>query len=48
MGALQCWVAAESDTSFTIFDLSSLKKKLLICFPMRCIVSFIALNTQEW
>jgi hypothetical protein len=35
MDALQCRVAAESDTSFTIFDLSSLKKNLLSDFAVR-------------
>ena len=30
MGASICWVVAETDTPFTIFDLSALKMQLLI------------------
>jgi hypothetical protein len=29
MAASICWVVAETDRQFTIFDLSALKKKLL-------------------
>jgi hypothetical protein len=47
MGASVCWVVAETDTPFTIFDLSALKKQLLIFNERRFRVLLVgAKNTQ--
>ena len=35
MGAPICWVVAETDTPFTIFDLSGLKIQLFVFFLLK-------------